>query len=62
VTTDGIAVVAMTVTSLAQTGTLLWLGLRAVDRARLVSPPRQQAKPSADAATVEDLSKRRTGT
>ena len=41
-TTDGVAVVAMTVTSLAQTGTLLWLGLRAVDRARLVSPPRQQ--------------------
>ena len=47
---DGIAVVAMTVTSLAQTGTLLWLGLRSVDRARLVSPPRAPAQGKSAAA------------
>ena len=59
--TSSIAIAAITVTSLAQTGTLAWLGHRAIDRARLVSPPKQQAKPAAEAPAVEDLTKRRTG-
>ena len=59
--TSSIAIAAITVTSLAQTGTLAWLGHRAIDRARLVSPPKQQAQDKG--ATVEPIATvRRTGT
>ena len=45
--TDGIAVVALAVTSLAQTGAWLYMGHRVSDRVRVVSPPKQQQDKSA---------------
>jgi hypothetical protein len=53
----------MAVVALASMGRDYRLHMKVADRLRVVSPPKQQAKPAADAAgTVEDLSKRRTGT
>jgi hypothetical protein len=61
--TADLAVIAMAVVALASMGRDYRLHMKVADRLRVVSPPKQQAKPAADAAgTVEDLSKRRTGT
>ena len=58
--TADIALIVMGVVALASMGRDYRLQMKVADRVRVVSPPRQ-AKPPADAATVEDLSKRRTG-
>ena len=56
-----LAVIAMAVVSLASIGRDFMVQMRIADRLRVVSPPKQQPQPVAD-ATVEDLAKRRTGT
>ena len=56
--TADIAVIVMGVVALASMGRDYRLQMKVADRVRVVSPPRQ-SKPPADAATVEDLSKRR---
>jgi hypothetical protein len=59
--TADLAVIAMAVVALASMGRDYRLQMKVADRLRVVSPPKQQAKPAADAGTVEELSKRRTG-
>ena len=60
VSSADLAIIAMAVVSLASIGRDYKLHMKVADRLRVVSPPKQQAQPAAD-ATVEDLAKRRTG-
>jgi hypothetical protein len=58
--TADLAVLAMAVVSLASIGRDFAIQMKMADRFRVVSPPKQQQKTSADvAAPVGELSKRR---
>lgn len=48
--TADLAIIAMAVVSLASIGRDGWIHMRMADRVRVVSPPKRQTQPAADAA------------